>query len=122
MKALRITPNNAPEVINIDNSLESLQHEVEGYIEVYYPFDDDVALVVNEEGKISGLPLNRVIFDEDEGNDLDVIAGNFIVIGNGDEDFIDLTDEQVEKYIEYFSSEKSLDCKGFVRRLSMMFF
>ena len=43
----------------IDSDLESLQHEVGGYIEAMYPDEDPVALVCNEEGKLEGLPLNR---------------------------------------------------------------
>ena len=49
----------------IDSDLKSLQHEVGGYIEAIYPYEDPVALVCNEEGKLEGLPLNRALRDED---------------------------------------------------------
>ena len=49
----------------IDSGLESLQHEVGGYIEAIYPYEDPVALVCNEEGELEGLPLNRALRDED---------------------------------------------------------
>ena len=42
-------------------------------IEVVYPFEDNVGLIVNEEGKINGLPLNRALRDE-KGEIYDVIA------------------------------------------------
>ena len=35
------------------------------YIEAIYPYEDPVALVCNEEGKLEGLPLNRALRDED---------------------------------------------------------
>ena len=49
----------------IASGLESLQHEVGGYIEAIYPYKDPAALVCNEEGKLEGLPLNRALRDED---------------------------------------------------------
>ena len=33
--------------------------------EVTYPFEDEVAIILNESGKINGLPLNRAIYTED---------------------------------------------------------
>ena len=40
------------------NGLEDLQAMVGGDIEVTYPFEDEVAIILNESGKINGLPLN----------------------------------------------------------------
>lgn len=54
MKVLRVRPKHYPEVIDIDCSLESLQKEVEGPIQAVYPWDDAVALICNEEGKLHG--------------------------------------------------------------------
>lgn len=54
MKVLRVRPKHYPEVIDIDGSLESLQKEVEGPIQAVYPWDDEVALICNEEGKLHG--------------------------------------------------------------------
>ena len=45
-------PGKKARVTTIMNSLESLQKMVGGYIEAVYPFDDPVAIVCNEEGKI----------------------------------------------------------------------
>ena len=47
MKVLKIEPNKKPEGEDILEGLESLQQEVDGYIEVVYPFEDPVGLVVN---------------------------------------------------------------------------
>ena len=62
---LVVEPGKEPYVKEIDSGLESLQHEVGGYIEAIYPYEDPVALVCNEEGKLEGLPLNRALRDED---------------------------------------------------------
>ena len=55
---LIVEPGKEPYVKEIDSGLESLQHEVGGCIEAIYPYEDPVALVCNEEGKLEGLPLN----------------------------------------------------------------
>ena len=57
-----------------------MQHEVGGHIEAIYPYEDPVALVCNEEGKLEGLPLIRALRDED-GDIYDVVAGTFMVVG-----------------------------------------
>lgn len=101
MKILLVKPFTHPEVVEIEDGLESLQAVVEGTIEVVYPFDDNVCLICNDEGKLLNLELNRALYDED-GDVYDVIAGNFIVAGIGVEDFCSLTDEQIEKYEKIF--------------------
>ena len=101
MKVLRIKPMCRPEVIDIDDSLESLQKEVGGLIQATYPWDDKVALICNDEGKLMGLPLNRALWDED-GLMYDVIAGTFLVVGLGEEDFVSLSPELAQKYEEEF--------------------
>lgn len=66
ISVLLVEPGNAPEVIEIPNTLEAMQELVNGYIEMISPFDDDIAIVCNEEGKINCLPLNRAIYIESE--------------------------------------------------------
>ena len=58
MKVLKVEPYQLPEVKEIDSGLSSLQHEVKGWIEATYPFEDPVAIICNEEGKLLGLPYN----------------------------------------------------------------
>lgn len=93
MKQARIT--------TITNSLASLQQIVGGYIEAVYPFDDPVAIICNEEGKINGLELNRALRDE-RGTVYDILAGTFLLVGLGGENFTSLTPEHQEKYRKLF--------------------
>lgn len=97
MKVIIVEPEKAPQVKVIDGCLETYQKIVGGYIECVYPFEDNVGLICNEEGKLEGLPLNRALRDS-SGHLYDIIAGTFIVIGLSACDFTSLTDEQVEKY------------------------
>ena len=90
-------------IVEIEDSLESFQQIVEGMIEEYMPFDDDVAIVCNDEGKMLGLPLNRAIEDED-GRIMDIIAGDFFICYAPweSEKFLSLPTELAEKYQEKF--------------------
>ena len=80
MIILLIQPGEKPALTEINGTLESMQKIVGGYIEVLYPFDDPIALVCNEEGKLLGLPLNRGLRDGC-GQLYDAIAGTFFLCG-----------------------------------------
>lgn len=98
---LVVEPEKKPYVKEIDSGLESLQHEVGGYIEALYPFEDPVAIVCNEEGKLEGLPLNRCLRD-DEGKPYDIVSGTFLITGLTAENFGSLSPELIDKFTELF--------------------
>lgn len=101
IKVVICEPGWIARIEEIPNSLESLQKVVGGYIEAVYPFDDEACIICNEEGKITGMDLNRALRNEDD-EVADIIAGTFIVCGLGEDDFCGLTDEQVERYMKMF--------------------
>ena len=101
MTVLLVEPEKHPRPVEIGTSLEDLQKAVGGFIEVTYPFDDQVGLVMNEEGKLEGLPLNRALRD-DEGKIYDVVAGSFLVVGLTEDDFGSLSPDQMQKFEELF--------------------
>lgn len=97
IKVLLVEPEERPRVVEIGTGLEDLQHAVGGDIEGVYPFEDRVGLIVNEEGKLIGLPLNRAL--RDENNEVyDIIAGSFLVAGLTEDNFGSLTEEQISKF------------------------
>src|SRR5699024_285314 len=83
-----------------DPGLHALQAEVGGDIGAAYPFRDPVALVCNDEGKLIGLDLNRGLRDEN-GELYDIMAGTFLVVGLGEEDFASLSPELAQEYMEH---------------------
>lgn len=101
LKVIMIQPEKEPQIVEIERNLEALQNAVGGFIEVIYPFEDHVGIVLNEEGKLIGLKPNRALKDE-EGQLYDIIMGNFLVVGLSEDDFCSLTDEQIEKYMEEY--------------------
>ena len=104
MKVLVVRPMELPAVQEIDHTLSAMQELVGGTIQAVYPFDDPVALIANDEGKLLGLPLNRALRDE-EGEIYDVIAGTFFICGAppDSESFASLADEQMDYWMERFA-------------------
>ena len=103
LRVLHVPAGRRAEVIEMEDSLKAMQELVGGMIEEYTPFEDDVAIVCNDEGKMLGLPLNRGIRDE-EGNLQDIIAGDFFVCYAPieSEDFLSLPPDLEKKYKELF--------------------
>ena len=101
MTVLMVEPNAYPREMEVGTELKDMQDAVGGSIEVIYPFEEPVGLVMNEEGKLNGLPLNRALRDE-QGEIYDVVAGPFMVVGLTEESFGSLTQEQMQKFGEMF--------------------
>ena len=101
IKVLLIKPMKPPEIAEIPSDLKGMQATVGGHIEAIYPYEDPIALVCNEEGKINGLPLNRALRDND-GHIYDIVAGDFFICDVSGEDFGSLSDKQIAKYSEKF--------------------
>lgn len=88
--------------------LKALQEIVEGHIETVptalageWSHEQGVGLtlIINEEGKLLGMPVNRLATDMAYLFN-DAIVGNAILIGTTDEDFIGLTKEAAENIVE----------------------
>ena len=108
---LVVEPLKKPYVKTIEAGLQSMQHEVDGYIQAVYPFEDPVALICNEEAKIESKPLNRVLRDDD-GCIYDVVAGTFFLAGLEDGNFGSLCDELIEKYTDYYKVPEAFAVVG----------
>ncbi len=115
LKVLVVEPMKRPHVQEIDGSLASMQKLVGGTIQTIYPFDDAVALVCNDEGKLLNLPYNRFLYDENR-NPYDVVCGTFFVVGVGEVNFKSLTDRQIRKYHDMYSREFILPVLGKERK------
>lgn len=101
MVVLMVEPGKVPYAKEIEPGLKSLQEQVGGFIEAVYPYDDPVALICNEEGKLMGMELNRALRDEN-GHVYDIMAGPFMVVGLGEEDFASLPEDLMQKYETQF--------------------
>lgn len=88
--------------------LKALQEIVEGHIETVptalageWSHEQGVGLtlIINEEGKLLGLPVNQTATDMAAIYN-DVIVGNAVLMGTTEEDFIGLTKEAAEHIAE----------------------
>lgn len=87
MKKIKVIvkrPDSKPYTTWISNSLENLQRTVDGYIETV-TLATDCVLIVNEEGRLLGLPYNCNICGLD-------IFGTVIVAGVDGDEFADCLD------------------------------
>ena len=103
MKVVIVEPNEEAKIIEIEKTLDKMQELVGGYIEMGMHFEDDAVIIGNEEGKINGMPMNRVIKDKD-GKVIDLVCGPFFICYAPfeSESFLSLSDEMAEKYKEMF--------------------
>ena len=125
MKVLVLSNNNF-EVREINNTLETLQEIVGGYIEI--PFlsqtfgDNGIDIIINDEGKfIEDCKPAVAVVDGVTRQVLDVVRGNCIFASHDDEgETIGLTEEQLAVVLEELKMDVTLtypDGKEFVTRL-----
>ena len=86
MRVIYKAPGKAPEIIEIENTLEALQEKVGGYIEVV-TMAKNARIICNEEGRLRGLPYNITFLGER-------FVGPVLVVGTDGEEFCDLEDAE----------------------------
>ena len=101
IRVVLLEPHQMARTVEVKNTLEGLQELVKGNIEPFYPFEEEVCSICNDEGKINGMEPNRAIYDDDH-NMIDVLFGPGFICSCGGEDFGSLSDEQIERYTEMF--------------------
>ncbi len=103
LKCLYITPHHTPIELNLEvNEYKVLKDAVKGTIEITRPFDDNIAIVGNDEAKLINMEGNRRV-----GNS--IYAGPMLIVGdNGSEDFVALTQEQAEIYNMIFEQPENI--------------
>lgn len=102
MTVLEIMPGCKPKRVTMAHTLEAMQSKVGGYIQAIYPYEDPVAIVCNEEGKLMGMEPNRAVRDSESKEIIDIVCGTFFICGLGEEDFCSLTEEQITHYEALF--------------------
>jgi len=105
IKVIVVEPEKEPYIKEIDDTLEAKQRLVDGDIEIVSSFfsdKNDYDFIINEEGKIRGLPLNRWIWDKK-----DAVAGNLIVAKSDyyTGEFVDMDDNDISFVLEKIKKE-----------------
>ena len=115
MKAVYKYPGEHAEVIDINNDLTTLQHLVEGYIEIVRETvrvqatgeSFEYVLILNEEGKLWGLEEN--IFPANQTGD--VYVGPVVCVGRDGVEFTDIPDEWAQ-LLRVFLDLRSVEVGG----------
>lgn len=97
LRVVALKPGKEAYETEIGNTLEDSQKFVGGYIECVYPFDSPyMVLVCNEEAKLQeNWRVCRALKNED-GEIVDLLAGDAFVCGADNGNFVSLTDQQVD--------------------------
>ena len=108
IKALVIKPGQEPNLTLIRDDNETLNKIVDGLIQEV-PMENDLSFIVNEEGKILGLPINRLSPGYEKT--YDILCGNIIVVANDYKSgkYISLSDEQIQYAKDVFELKKHTD-------------
>ena len=101
IKVVLLEPTKLAHSVEIDASLEGMQKTVGGLIEPFYPFEEQVCIVCNEESKINGMHPNRSV-KNDEGIMVDFIFGPAFICDCRGESLDSLSDEQINRYSKMF--------------------
>ena len=105
---VKVEPLKPPCIVKIRNDLDYLQKAVsigaeeQGLIEFVY-LEDNVSILLSEEGKLIGLPANRRLGS-------DILCGVFYVVGESKSgNLISLTPAQQKKYSQMFERVEYID-------------
>ena len=102
IQVVLVEPGKLARIAEIGTALDAMQQTVGGNIEPCYPFEEQVCIVCNDEGKINGLPLNRAIRDEETHEIVDAIAGTFFICDCSGKSLGSLSKEQQKRYLEKY--------------------
>ncbi len=102
MNVLVVEPGYLPYEKEI-HGLEQMQAVVGGYIQAIYPYQEEVAIVCNEEGLINGLPFNRSVPGGYGG-----VFGTFFICGLGEENYSSLPPDLMARFKKEFKNSEIL--------------
>ena len=103
MLVVIVEPGKQAYAKEIQGTLNEMRDIVGGTIQAVYPFEEPIALICNDEGKLLGLPPNRGLRDG-RGVLYDVICGTFFLcaVPSDSDRFESLSEQQVQWCLKQF--------------------
>lgn len=102
IKVLMVEPGKKAYEAEIGTDLHDLYAALDcDCIQTFYPYEDLVVIVCDDEGKLNGSRANRAIYSED-GKMMDIIFGKFFICDCSTSEFKSLPDDMIEKYKNQF--------------------
>lgn len=112
IRVLMVEPYKYPKEMILRNELESLQEAVDGRVDII-GLDDNVCILLNDEGKLIGLEGNRSLGD-------DIIAGTFYVCGSDDEGNLTYAEALLEIMRKQMADQARTCCMRLMKHISKM--
>ena len=104
IKAISIKRDATESVITIENSLEAFERYVEGPLGLHRPFQDNVILLCNDQGKIQRLLPTKIVSGDD--GFFEVFVGNLLLCGLDEQGCIcSLSPHQQQMYLNDINFE-----------------
>ena len=100
---LVVEPRYAPYEKTIPHDVQAMREIVGGPITSVYPYNEPVAIVVNDEGVLQGRAFNRSVEGGYGG-----LVGTFFVCGLTVDDFCSLPPDQIERFKKRFHKAEIL--------------
>lgn len=118
IRVVIVSPLSAPVVAEVEHTLEVMQKLVGGYVECVSILGDPVFgrgidIWCNEEGKLIGLPQNRLF-----PNGQDCLCGTFFVAAHEDGETVGLTEDEVTQVVAELERWPMLIDVGYLARLA----
>ena len=113
-KIIIARPGEESFVTEITPDYNILTRLVGGSLQETHPIGEDVAILVNENGKLEGRLPNRFQSGKhaqkliEKGHDSDIYAGTMVIIGSCSEGFVSLTEDQIELYMDIYKEPNFL--------------
>ena len=103
IKVLIVEPFDQPKIITIENNYQAISEIICGDADEYMPFEDDVVLLCNADGKRLSLSASHTVTDTETGK-TELIYGSFILVGTSefDTEYNSLDDDLIDKYMDLF--------------------
>ena len=104
IKVLLVEPFDKPKIITIENNYQAISEIICGDVDEYMPFEDDIALLCNADGKRFSLSASYTVTDIETGK-TELIYGSFILVGASkfNTKYHSLDDNLIDKYMDLFS-------------------
>lgn len=103
IRVVLVEPGKQARIADIEASLEGYYRAIGAdTIQEVYPYEEEVCIICDDEGKLTGRPLNRALRDEDTKEIYDIIAGTFFVCSCKEPRYTSLSTDQQRRYLEQF--------------------
>lgn len=103
IRVVLVEPGKKARLADIDPSLEGMYRMIDtDMIQAVYPFEDEVCIVCDEEGKLKASPPNRALRYEGSNEIYDIVVGTFFVCSCEGHSFGSLNAEQQQRYLEQY--------------------